>query len=74
MGYQVDKFEIKDGNKNIPVAIHTLTEENEISYAVSLEGYENFEIKCDAKQVWTAEPSGIINPLLLAQLIAEWKK
>ncbi|KEQ31528.1 hypothetical protein [Pedobacter antarcticus] len=74
MGYKVEKFEIIDGKKTLPVAIHTLTEDDQTSHAVSIDGFENFEISKNQQEEWIAEPAGIISQVLFDQIIRLWTK
>lgn len=74
MGYQIDKFEITSGKHTIPVAVHTLSNGEETTYAVSIEGFENFEIACDNEQKWRAEPADIISTELLDKITLHWTK
>lgn len=74
MGYKVDKFEITDGKKTLPVAIHTLIEDDQTSHAVSIDGFENFEISKNQEEKWIAEPTGIVSQALLDQIVNLWTK
>lgn len=64
MGYKVDKFEVTYKGKSIPVAIHTVVEEEETNYIVSIEDHENFEITLGTNKQWKAgKDAGISDEL-----------
>lgn len=70
MSYHISRFNVISKGKSIAVAIHAVTDEDGTNHIVSIDGYENFEIKPDAVQQWKAEGNtGIDNDLLM--LIAE---
>lgn len=73
MSYTVTRFELSSKGKTIPVAIHTVTDGAETSIIVSAEEHENFEIRRDANQQWTAAGDAGISPALLELIIARYE-
>lgn len=69
MSYTVNKFEVIYKGASLPVAVHIVTDRDETNYIVSMDDYENFEIRKNAAQQWQAdEGSGVTEELLQAVL------
>lgn len=73
MSYKISRFDINYKGKSIAVAVHTVTEAEETSHIVSIEDYENFEIRPDGNNNWIADGNPGINTDLLALITGQYK-
>jgi hypothetical protein len=74
MGYTVNKFEVKYQGTLLPSAVHVVTDGDETNYIVSVEGYENFEIKKDAANHWQAETGAELSGELLQLVLNTYEQ
>lgn len=73
MSYQTTRFEVEHKGKIVPVTIHQVTEAEETNYILSLEEYENIEIKIDHDQEWKPVGSTEISDSLFRIIIDQYK-
>jgi len=73
MGYKITKFEVEFNGKSIPVAIHSVVDGDDINHIVSLDDYENFEIKADKNNIWKADGPLDITEELLTIITEKYK-
>jgi len=72
MSYTVNKFEVSYQGKTVPVAVHVVNDGEETSHIVSVDGYENFEIRPDGNQQWKAGSNHGLSEALLNLITAEY--
>ncbi|WP_158799659.1 hypothetical protein [Pedobacter sp. L105] len=73
MSYHISRFEVEFKGKNIPVAIHAVTDEDGTNHIVSIDGHENFEIRPDIALKWKAEANTSINDDLLTLITEKYE-
>ncbi len=66
MSYKVTKFEVSFEGKPVPVSVHSVTDGEETNHIVSIDDYENFEIKLTKNNKWEADKGTGISEDLLA--------
>ncbi|QNK61264.1 hypothetical protein H7F33_11855 [Pedobacter sp. PAMC26386] len=65
MSYKVTKFELVFKGKPVAVTVHSVTDGEEINHIVSMDDYENFEIRMTPENKWKADSdTGISEDLL----------
>lgn len=74
MSYTVNKFEVKYLGRAIAAAIHVVTDGEETNYIVSIDGYENFEIKKDAANQWQAESNNLVSDELFQLVLGTYEQ
>lgn len=73
MSYKISRFDINFKGQSIAVAVHTVTDAEETSHIVSMDDYENFEIKLDKNNQWKADGDQGMSKDLLALIIDQYK-
>lgn len=73
MSYKVTKFEVNFEGKSIAVTVHSVTDGEETNHIVSIDDYENFEIRMSKENNWLADAHTGINEDLLALIAANYQ-
>jgi len=73
MSYKVTKFEVNFEGKSIAVTVHSVTDGEETNHIVSIDDYENFEIRMTKENKWQADSYTGINEDLLALIAANYQ-
>jgi hypothetical protein len=73
MSYKVTKFEVNFEGNPIAVSVHSVTDGEETNHIVSIDDYENFEIRMTKENKWKADHNTGISEDLLALITAHYQ-
>ncbi|KIO77173.1 hypothetical protein TH53_11100 [Pedobacter lusitanus] len=73
MSYKVTKFDLVFEGKPVAVAVHAVTDGEETNHIVSIDDYENFEIRMTKDNKWKADNGTGINEDLLTLITGHYQ-